>query len=41
MGVMRYPTARLKPNAIMLDVGFINKNRPQTDDLNGIKALYR
>ncbi|MBC1374360.1 matrixin family metalloprotease [Listeria sp. FSL L7-0091] len=28
-------------NAIMLDKGFINKTKPQTDDLNGIKALYK
>ncbi|PZF91325.1 hypothetical protein C1903_00275 [Listeria ivanovii] len=28
-------------NAIMLDVGFTGKVKPQTDDLNGIKALYK
>ncbi|HAB7257188.1 TPA_asm: matrixin family metalloprotease [Listeria monocytogenes] len=28
-------------NAIMLDKGFINKTKPQTDDFNGIKALYK
>ncbi|EUJ33869.1 hypothetical protein MFLO_01555 [Listeria floridensis FSL S10-1187] len=28
-------------NAIMLDVGFINKLRPQANDLNGIKELYK
>ncbi|AHI55763.1 matrixin family metalloprotease [Listeria ivanovii] len=28
-------------NAIMLDKGFINKIKPQADDLNGIKALYK
>lgn len=27
--------------AIMLDKGFINKTKPQSDDLNGIKALYK
>ncbi|MBC2141152.1 matrixin family metalloprotease [Listeria innocua] len=28
-------------NAIMLDKGFINKTKPQKDDFNGIKALYK
>ncbi|EAC7602548.1 matrixin family metalloprotease [Listeria monocytogenes] len=28
-------------NAIMLDVGFTKKIKPQTDDLNGIKSIYR
>ncbi|MBC2151525.1 matrixin family metalloprotease [Listeria innocua] len=28
-------------NAIMLDRGFINKTKPQKDDFNGIKALYK
>ncbi|MCU09201.1 hypothetical protein DWA49_11120 [Listeria monocytogenes] len=28
-------------NAIMLDKGFINKTKPQTDDFNGIKSLYK
>ncbi|MBC2101101.1 matrixin family metalloprotease [Listeria marthii] len=28
-------------NAIMLDKGFINKTKPQTDDYNGIKAMYK
>ncbi|MBC1562968.1 matrixin family metalloprotease [Listeria booriae] len=28
-------------SAIMLDVGFIGKTVPQTDDLNGIKAIYQ
>ncbi|EPT8930425.1 matrixin family metalloprotease [Listeria innocua] len=28
-------------NAIMLDVGFTKKIKPQRDDLNGIKAIYK
>ncbi|EUJ52170.1 matrixin family metalloprotease [Paenilisteria rocourtiae] len=28
-------------NAIMLDIGFTGKIKPQADDLNGIKAIYQ